>query len=427
MPKLSLNASTKTKRTPAGVIPVDWSSCELGEIVESLKSGVSVLTGNNPAKGEECGVLKVSAVRNGKFISTENKKILPNQLHRASTSPIKGSVIICRSNTLDLVGSVGLVLDDCPLLFLPDTLWQICFSESAAVEPAWINAILSSDPYRTRLKTIASGTSANMKKLQKPSLLKIAVPLPPLPEQRRISRILTAWDRSIQTLESLIVAKERRKKALMQQLLTGKKRLPGFAGELRKVRLNQILERVFRPIEWHADKQLSLVSLRRRNGGLFRRPDMLGSDYKTQDLHELKADDFLVSKRQVSHGAWGIVPAGFEGSHVSKEYVIFVCKDSRKMHMPFFARLAQTPHMIHQARVASTGVHIEKLIFDPAVFLRENICLPPTITEQKKIVAILDAADRELHLHRQQLDSRRLQKRGLMKKLLTGEIRLPTK
>ena len=187
--------------------------------------------------------------------------------------------------------------------------------------------------------------------------------------------------------------------------------------------MNQILERVFRPIEWHADKQLSLVSLRRRNGGLFRRPDMLGSEYKTQDLHELKADDFLVSKRQVSHGAWGIVPAGFEGSHVSKEYVIFVCKDSRKMHMPFFARLAQTPHMIHQARVASTGVHIEKLIFDPAVFLRENICLPPTIKEQKKIVDILDAADRELLLHRQHLDSHRLQKRGLMEKLLTGKVR----
>ena len=144
------------------------------------------------------------------------------------------------------------------------------------------------------------------------------------------------------------------------------------------MRMGELLTRVFRPIEWTAEMQLSLVSLRRRCGGLFRRPDVLGSDYKTQDLHELESNDFLISKRQVVHGAWALVPPDFAGSLVSKEYAIFVNASPDKLHMPFFAWLAQTPRMIRLARVASTGVHIEKLIFDPEVFLRESIRIPAT-------------------------------------------------
>lgn len=264
-----------------------------------------------------------------------------------------------------------------------------------------------------------------MKKLQKSNFLKISIPLPPLAEQSKIANLLLTWDRAIENVELLIAAKERRKQALMQQLLTGDARLAGYAkSKWRKIRMNEILERIFRPIDWHAEKKLSLVSLRRRNGGLFRRPDMLGSEYKTQDLHELKEGDFLISKRQVSHGAWGMVSSEFAGSHVSKEYAILINKDTGKLHMPFFAWLAQMPRMIRLARVASTGVAIEKLIFDPVVFLRETISIPPSIKEQQKIAAILETADRELTIHGDHLIALRDQKRGLMQKLLTGEVRV---
>jgi type I restriction enzyme S subunit len=214
----------------------------------------------------------------------------------------------------------------------------------------------------------------------------------------------------------------------MQQLLTGKKRFRTFGKkEWKKVRMNQMLERIFRPIEWNAEMTLSLISIRRRCGGLFRRPELLGSEYKTQDLHDLKAGDFLVSKRQVAHGAWAMVTPEFEGGHVSKEYAIFTNTAPDKLHMPFFAWLAQTPRMIRLSRVASTGVHIEKLIFDPAVFLREAIRLPATLEEQQHIAAILDAADQELTLLHKQLTAIDLQKRGLMQRLLTGKIRVAAK
>ena len=270
-----------------------------------------------------------------------------------------------------------------------------------------------------------SKQSTNLASINSSQLRQFPASLPSLHEQRKIADILTTWDEAIEKLAALIEAKERRKKALMQQLLSGKRRFPAFAKSAwKKVRMGEVLTRVFRPIEWTAEMSLSLVSLRRRCGGLFRRADMLGSDYKTQDLHELKADDFLISKRQVAHGAWALATPEFEGSHVSKEYAILVNAAPQKLHMPFFAWLAQTPRMIRLSRVASTGVHIEKLIFDPVVFLRESIRIPPTLEEQQRIAAILDAAHQELHFLRQERNALNQQKRGLMQRLLTGKLRV---
>jgi type I restriction enzyme S subunit len=63
---------------------------------------------------------------------------------------------------------------------------------------------------------------------------------PPLPEQKKIARILSTWDKAIETVDKLIENSQQQKKALMQQLLTGKKRMPGFSGEWKKVRLGKV-------------------------------------------------------------------------------------------------------------------------------------------------------------------------------------------
>ena len=284
-----------------------------------------------------------------------------------------------------------------------------------------LQALLSPTGQRL-IQSEMSGQAITRLTLEKIGGLRIA--FPPLPEQRKIADILTTWDEALTQLDALIEAQERRKKALMQQLLTGKTRFPAFSKKpWIKVRMSDVLQRVFRPIDWSPDMALSLVSLRRRCGGLFRRPDVLGSDYKTQDLHELHADDFLISKRQVAHGAWGLVTPEFAGSHVSKEYAILVNTAPDKLHMPFLGWLSQLPRMIRLARVASTGVHIEKLIFDPEVFLRDSIRIPATLEEQRHIAAILDTADQQLTLLRTQRTALDQQKRGLMQRLLTGKLR----
>src|SRR5690554_2671837 len=68
------------------------------------------------------------------------------------------------------------------------------------------------------------------------------IPLPPLPEQKRIAEVLSTWDQAIQLTEQLIRQKEQRKKWLMQNLLTGKMRLKGFSGEWKEKKLEYFIK-----------------------------------------------------------------------------------------------------------------------------------------------------------------------------------------
>jgi type I restriction enzyme S subunit len=253
----------------------------------------------------------------------------------------------------------------------------------------------------------------------------IPVPLPPLAEQQKIAAILGAWDRAIEKLQALVQAKTERLGALRQQLLTGTRRFPKFGRrKWRNVRMGELLEHVFRPVDWAPDRLFRLVSIRRRCGGLFRRGDLRGADYKTTDLHEIRGGDFLVSKRQVSHGAWGMVTKEFDGCHVSKDYSILVNRAPGVLYMPFFDWLSHLPRLQHFAFLASDGVHREKLIFESKDFFRFHIDFPPGIEEQQRIVTVLDACAGEIRLLGAELDALKQQKRGLMQKLLTGEIRV---
>jgi len=255
----------------------------------------------------------------------------------------------------------------------------------------------------------------------------LLVLLPPSTEQEKIVAVFGACDKSIQLQAALVAAKTDRLTALRRKLLFGKQRFPKFGRvKWRRVQLSEILRHIFRPVNWSPTEMFRLVSIRRRCGGLFRREDLLGADYKTTDLHEIRTGDFLVSKRQVVHGAWAMVTKEFSGCHVSKEYSILVNKAPDVLHMPFFDWLSHEQRMWHLAFLASDGVHREKLIFDSKDFLRHYIELPPTIDEQQRIVEVLDACDQEIRLLEAELEALKLQKRGLMQKLLTGDIRVKT-
>lgn len=247
--------------------------------------------------------------------------------------------------------------------------------------------------------------------------------VPPLAEQKRIAEILSTWDRAIERTEKLIANSEAQKKALMQQLLTGKKRLPGFDGEWRAVRYGDVLKEIKRPVRWSDEDIYNLISVRRRSGGAFHRESLRGSDILTKSMHISKSGDFVISKMQILHGASAVIPHALDGFHISGSYISLVPRRS-DFDIRFIGWVSKTPRFYHQTYISSYGVHIEKMTFILEDFLDWNFRCPPTKAEQGAIADALDAAEvlqADLKCHRDQLLR---EKSALMQQLLTGKRRV---
>ncbi|MEO8231470.1 MAG: restriction endonuclease subunit S [Ignavibacteriota bacterium] len=248
-------------------------------------------------------------------------------------------------------------------------------------------------------------------------------PLPTLPEQKAIAHILSLMDTTINKNNQLIVQKELLKKWLMQNLLTGKKRLKGFSGERKRYAYDEILKVVKRPVGWNDEELYKLISVRRRSGGIFLRESLYGHQIKVKDLRDVEVGDFLFSKMQILHGASALVTKEFSEAKISGSYIAVRAKDLSVLNMGFFNWYSKMPYFYHQTYISSYGVHIEKMTFDFDSFLTLDIKLP-SIEEQTAIAQVLQAADKEIQLLKIKMEKLKEQKKGLMQILLTGKKRL---
>jgi type I restriction enzyme S subunit len=152
----------------------------------------------------------------GFFDPRENKVVLPAEIDRLAVSPRKDSIIICRSNTPELVGASAYIDRDYENLFLPDTLWRL-LPRHEGFSVRWLSYSLNTAEMRWRIQNIATGTSANMKKINMRNFRKLKLLCPPLPEQRAIAAILSTWDETMTLTERLIAVLQARKRGLMQR------------------------------------------------------------------------------------------------------------------------------------------------------------------------------------------------------------------
>ena len=157
------------KLTESGLIPKDWSICQLRELIADLEAGVSVNSIENllQACSHTSSILKTSSVSNGAFLSHECKRIHPKDIYRAKLNPRAETIIISRMNTPDLVGECGYIQQDYPYLFLPDRLWMTRFHKGCNVNAQWLNYLLNSVKFKKKIKESATGTSGSMKNISK--------------------------------------------------------------------------------------------------------------------------------------------------------------------------------------------------------------------------------------------------------------------
>jgi len=417
------------KQTDVGVIPEDWTIVPLSELVNSLEAGVSVrsLDAADPHVYDKA-VLKTSCIFGGRFNPDECKPIDPRDLHRAKLNPRNNCILISRMNTLALVGECGYVGRDYPNLYLPDRIWMTKHNSQRQHSVRWLNYLLAFGASSRSIKELGTGTSGSMKNIPKSALLGVPIPLPPTrAEQEAIAGALSDADALIESLEKLIAKKRQIKQGAMQELLTGKTRLPGFSGEWSTHELSELGS-------WKGGMTPSMRNAKYWDGG--RTPWIASGDVKTP---RLLSTALCVTQEALKDNATTLVPA---------DSVIFVMRSGiLRRYLPVAIdvvpmainqdikallpnELASDDYLLYAltfrgddilSRCLKTGTTVESIEFG---WLKAFEIILPSRVEQSAIATILSDMDAEIAALETKLAKARQIKQGMMQELLTGRIRL---
>lgn len=291
-----------------------------------------------------------------------------------------------------------------------------------------------------RVDTAGHGTG----RLDTDLLKEVQLTIPPHAEQVGIADALFVWDRSILTLEEVAANGRMQWLGLLSKLL----RLPtanpkiggsadngGFPASVQpgipnlpstpdgwiRTSLEQFLVEVRRPVKLTDEETYSLITVKRSRGGVELRESLKGIEVKTPSQFYVRSGDFLISKRQIVHGACGLVPPELDGAIVSNEYAVLNSKG--QLDLRFLRYLSESRYFQQTCFHSSIGVHVEKMIFKTDHWLKWPFNIPP-LHVQQRIVEILDTARQEVDLIAAQIEKLKQEKAALMADLLTGKRRV---
>ncbi|CCN94626.1 restriction endonuclease subunit S [Vibrio nigripulchritudo] len=253
----------------------------------------------------------------------------------------------------------------------------------------------------------SSGSTA--KGIKSSELKKVKITYPEsLPEQRKIAQILSTWDKAIATTEKLIDASKQQKKALMQQLLTGKKRLvdpetgKAYEGDWEEVKLGEI----------------SYIT----TGNSNREDSSLDAEYTFFDRSEdiRKSSRYLFDSEAVIVAGEGqdFIPKYFKGKFDLHQRTYAIMNFEKSVGKFLYYYIGFTRHYFLSQAVGSTVKSLRLPMFQ-----KMPIQLPSK-DEQQKIASVLTAADKEIELLEAKLAHFKQEKKALMQQLLTGKRRV---
>jgi type I restriction enzyme S subunit len=399
---------------------------------------------DRPATQHEFGVLKISSVTSGVFDPAENKAIRADEIDRAKSNPRADRIIISRCNTADLLGASAYIEQDHQSLFLPDKLWQLQPTSEGQICMRWLANWLAASSTRAEISALATGSSGSMKNIAKEAFLNLAISVPPVHEQRRIASVLAVWDQTLAKTESLLHNSRAQWNALLGVTLhlpsanpearvathnggfpasvqPGIPALPPAPVGWRRTQLRDHLKEVRRPVKLESGRPYALVTVKRSRGGVALREVLTGKEVKTPSQFHIREGDFLISKRQIVHGACGIVPPVLDGAIVSNEYAVL--NSDGQIDLRFLRYLSESRYFQQTCFHSSIGVHVEKMIFKTERWLRWPFNIPP-LPVQQRIVEVLDTARREMDVIAAQVERLKREKAALMADLLTGRRRV---
>lgn len=190
--------------------------------------------------------------------------------------------------------------------------------------------------------------------------------------------------------------------------------------EWNEIKISDAITESKRPIHMKDDDQYQLLTVKRRNEGIVSRGLFCGKNILVKNYYQVKQGDYIISKRQIVHGANGIVSAELDGAIVSNEYMVL--SNSDVLLMDYLALYSMTKKMHHKFYISSYGVDIEKMFFNIDDWKKKTIYVP-CLEEQKKIVMFLHTIDMVIDKQKAIVALWEKRKKGVMQKLFSQEIR----
>jgi len=275
-------------------------------------------------------------------------------------------------------------------------------------------------PFRNKGRFNMTG-SAGQKRVPAAFIKNYTILLLPNSEQKKVAEILSTWDRAIGQVADLIKLKERRKRVLIQQLLTGRQRFPKFDNNWEPTKLGEFLIPTIRPVPKPSEPYLALAIRSHGKGTFFKKiekPDTVMMD----TLFMVKENDLILNITFAWEGAIAIVRRKDESALVSHRFPTYVF--NQNIMLPeYFKYIIITKKMVFELGLVSPGGAGRNRVLNKRDFLKIKVLIPD-IKEQKKIAQLLENCSQEIELLKRELELLKNQKQGLMQKLLTGQIRV---
>lgn len=290
----------------------------------------------------------------------------------------------------------------------------------------FMDSFLTCGPMITYYNRVSTGSLVEKQRVHFSQFLEFMLPLPSINERTKIATILTTQDKVIELKEKRLAEKQRQKKYLMQQLLTGRKRLPGVSGEWKNIKLCEVLsERK----EKNVEQNLRICSVAVQKG-VVDQVEHLGRSYAASDTSNYSVahyGDIIYTKSPTGDFLYGIVKQNLlqETVAVSPLYGVFT---------PMTFGLGYFLHTYFQSAISAQN-YLLPIIQKGAkntinitndTFISNRLYLPLDVEEQKAIADIFISADREIDLLRQDIEQEKQKKKALMQLLLTGIVRVKT-
>ena len=297
------------------------------------------------------------------------------------------------------------------------------FSSVHESDSVFMENFLTFAPIISYYNKVSTGSLIEKQRVHFSKFLKFAFPLPSLQERKKIAAILSTQDKVIELKEKLLAQKQQQKKYLMQQLLTGKRRLPGFGGEWKTIHLNEISCRIETKNTVGNNNVLTISA----QYGLINQTEffdkVIASDDKS-NYYLLSKDEFAYNRSYSKGYPYGTIKRlkRYVQGVVSPLYICFAV-NKKLASLDFLEQYFEASIINREIQsIVQEGARNHGML-NVAVddFFRIKITMPE-IEEQKEIAKILSTADHEIDLLQKSIEAEKQKKKALMQLLLTGKV-----